>query len=76
MAGAEQKRLSECAAEWLSFSRFFNTKSIFHNEPGEIQLFSSRELMRQDTINLHFRVTDPDGLHQAQLLVPEILPDG
>ena len=74
MAGAEQKRLSKCAAEWLSFSRFFNTKSIFHNEPGEIQLLSPRTY-GQDTINFRFKVTDPDGLHQAQLLVPEILPD-
>ena len=71
LAGAAQNRLSKCAAEWLSVSRFFNTKSIFRNEPGEIQLFSSRALSR-DAINFHFKVTDPDGLHQAQLLVPEI----
>ena len=72
MAGAEQKRLSKCTAEWLSVSRFFNTKSIFHNEPGKIQLLSSQSYS-QDTISFRFEVTDPDGLHQAQLLVPEIL---
>ena len=74
MTSGSQNRLSKCAAEWLSVSRFFNTKSIFHNEPGEIQLLSLRTYS-QDTINLRFKVTDPDGLHQAQLLVPEILND-
>ena len=68
----KQTRLSKCAAEWLSVSRFFNTKSIFHNEPGEIQLLSLRTYS-QETISLRFKMTDPDGLHQAQLLVPDIL---
>ena len=72
MAGAEQNRLSNCAAEWLSVSRFFNTKSIVRNEPGEVQLLSLRTYS-QDVISFRFEVTDPDGLHQAQLLVPEIL---
>ena len=71
LAGGKQNRLSKCAAEWLSVSRFFNTKSIFRSEPGEIQLLSSRALSR-DAISFRFKVTDPDGLHQAQLLVPEI----
>ena len=74
MAAGEQKRLSKCAAEWLSVSRFFNTKSTFRNEPGKIQLLSLRTYS-QDAIHFHFRVTDPDGLHQAQLLVPDILKD-
>ena len=72
MGFGSANRLSKCAAEWLSVSRFFNTKSIFHNEPGEIQLLSLR-FYSQDTISFHFKVTDPDGLHQAQLLVPDIL---
>ncbi len=66
--------LSQCAAEWLSVSRFFNTKSTFHNEPGEIQLLSLRAYS-QDIVGIRFKVTDPDGLHQVQLLVPEILPN-
>ena len=71
VVGGRGFRLSKCAAEWLSVSRFFNTKSTFRNEPGEIQLLSMRAY-NQDSINLRFKVTDPDGLHQAQLLVPEI----
>ena len=72
MGFGSQNRLSKCAAEWLSVSRFFNTKSIFRNEPGEIQLLSLRTYS-EDIISLHFKVTDADGLHQAQLLVPDIL---
>ncbi len=74
LAGAAQNRLSKCAAEWLSVSRFFNTTAIFRNEPGEIQLLSLRALSR-DAISFRFKVADPDGLHQAQLLVPENLND-
>ena len=67
-------RLSKCAAEWLSVSRFFNAKTTFQNEPGEIKLLSVRAYS-QDVINLRFEVADPDVLHQAQVLVPEILND-
>ena len=72
MAGGKQNRLSKCAAEWLSVSRFFNNKPVFQNELGEIQLLPIRTY-NQNTISLRFQVTDPDGLHQAQLLVPYIL---
>ena len=30
----------------------------------------------KDTISIRFQVTDPDGLHQAQLLLPGITQDG
>ena len=72
MAFGNNNRLSKCAAEWLSVSRFFNTKSTFHNAPGQIQLLSL-QFYSQDTISFHFKVIDPDGLYQAQLLVPDIL---
>ena len=70
--GGRGFRLSKCDAEWLSVNRFFNTKPILRNEPGEIQLLPI-QTYNQDVINLHFKVTDPDGLHQAHLLVPTIL---
>ena len=70
--GGKGFSLSKCDAEWLSVSRFFNTKSKFDNAPGEIQFLPMRTY-NQDTISLRFQVTDPDGLHQAQLLVPAIL---
>ena len=71
VVGGSGFRLSKCAAEWLSVSRFFNTKSTFPNEPAEIQMLSMRTY-NQDSISLRFKVADPDGLHQAQLLLPEI----
>ena len=67
-------RLSKCAAEWLSVNRFFNTASTFHNDAGAIELLSL-EAYSDYVLNIRFKVTDPDGLHQAQLLVPDILPN-
>ncbi len=72
--GGNGFRLSKCEAEWLSVNRFFNTKPISSNTLGEIQ-FLSLQSYNKDVINLRFKVTDPDGLHQAQLLVPAILED-
>ena len=75
MAYGSQNRLSKCSAEWLSVSRFFNTEPISPNTPAEIQLLSMQAYSR-DTTRLHFKVTDSNGLHQAQLLVPDITQDG
>ena len=65
-------RLSSDAAEWLSVSPFFNTKQTNIQEPGEILPLPIRAYS-QDLIILRFKITDADGLHQAQLLVPTIL---
>ena len=75
MAYGSQSRLSVCSAEWLSVHHFFNTKPISPNIPGDIQLLSMRAYS-SDTISLRFKVTDPDGLHQAQLLLPELDTQG
>ena len=64
-----------CAAEWLSVSRFFNTDLVSANTPTQIQLLSV-QAYSQDTISIRFQVTDPDGLHQAHLLLPGITRDG
>ena len=75
MAYGSQSRLAKCSAEWLSVNHFFNTKPISRNAPADIQLLSIRAYGR-DTTSLRFKVTDPDGLHQAQLLLPELDPEG
>ena len=75
MAYGNQSRLAKCSAEWLSVSHFFNTESVSPNTPAEIQLLSTRAYSK-DTISFRFKVTDPDGLHQAQLLLPDITSDG
>lgn len=75
MAYGRQNRLSRCSAEWLSVNHFFNTKPIARNAPTDIQLLSTRAYSRE-TVSLRFKVTDPDGLHQAQLLLPELDTEG
>ena len=69
--GGRGFRFSECDAEWLSVSRFFNNTPVSNNSPGDIQLISTPTYSTEG-INIGFEVTDADGLHQAQLLVPEI----
>ena len=68
--GGRAFHLSSCAAEWLSVHRFFNTKPIDKNQRGSVSLLGLRASERSE-IHLRFQVNDPNGLHQAQLLVPE-----
>ena len=70
-----KNRLSECAAEWLSVSRFFNSNPKPNNSPGSIQLIS-KPRYSSDGISIRFKVTDADGLHQAQLLGAEKTEQG
>ena len=69
--GRNADKLSGCAAEWLNAHRYFNTgQSQSHfDTPTTIQMlppFASPPY----AIGLRFAVTDPDGVHQAQLLTP------
>ena len=59
-----QTRLSEDAAEWLSVHPYFNANSTGLDQNTTLEVISSR------TSRLKFQVTDADGLHQAQLLIP------
>ena len=68
--GGRGFRFSKCDTEWLSVSRFFNSKAVSENASGNIQLISV-PTYSPEGITLRFEVTDADGLHQAQLLVPE-----
>ena len=72
--GGSAFHLSTDAAEWLSVSRFFKSVPLAGNSRGDIQLISVPSYS-PGGINLNFQVTDPDGLHQAQLLVPTLLED-
>lgn len=68
--GGRGFRFSECDTEWLSVSRFFSNNPVSNNSPGNIQLISPPTYSTEG-VNIGFEVTDADGLHQAQLLVPE-----
>ena len=64
MGYGSQQRLSREAAAWLDASRLFNPSQPDLGQPAAIEVLSSR------AAQLRFQVTDEDGLHQAQLLIP------
>ncbi len=72
--GGARHRLSHCAAEWLDVSRFFNSVQTTFNEPTTIQMLSPLAYP-PNAISLRFEVTDTDGLHQAQLIIPTAAGD-
>ena len=74
--GASPDRLSKCAAKWLNVNRFFNTDQTAFDEPTSIQMLTpSAYLPNAKNFTLQFEVTDADGIHQAQLLVPVTAAD-
>ena len=64
MAYGSQQRLSREAAAWLDASRLFNPSQPDLGQPAAIEVLSNR------ADQLRFQLTDGDGLHQAQLLIP------
>ncbi len=71
MAYGTQSRLSNCAAEWLDAHPFFNRSQNGFNQTGFDQEGTTIEMLSQRDARLQFRVTDADGLHQAQLIAHE-----
>ena len=69
MAYGTQERLSHCAAEWLDAHRFFNNDPTALNKVTTIAMHPS-QASGPDSLRLQFELTDTDGLHQAQLIVP------
>ena len=61
-------KLSKCAAEWLDKSRFFNPNRPFFDKRATIEMLPLPDAA--DAIPLQFEITDEDGLHQVQLIVP------
>ena len=69
--GAHPNELSQCAAEWLDASRYFNTNQTSFDQHSTIQMLPTSLVSPPNTIRLQFEVSDPDGLHQAQLISAE-----
>ena len=68
--GDAPDRFSECATEWLSVSRFFNTDQIAFNDLTTLQMLTSETYPPNATsFPIIFQITDFDGIHQVQLLV-------
>ncbi|MCY3740191.1 MAG: dockerin type I domain-containing protein [Candidatus Poribacteria bacterium] len=74
--GAAPDRLSPCAAGWLAAGRFFNTDQTAFNEPTMLQMLTASSYApNAENLRLQFEVTDVDGIHQIQLLVPTTAED-
>ena len=59
---------SFCAAEWLDAHRYFNVGQSYTKEDQQTTIQMLPPLaVPPYAIRLRFEVTDPDGLHQAQL---------
>ena len=61
-------QLPKCAAEWLNVHRYFNPNPSAFDAPATIQMLPPSLVEPPATIRLQFEITDPDGLHLAQLL--------
>ena len=60
--------LSQCAAEWLDVHSAFNSNQPASTAAATIEMLPPSLASPPNTIRLRFKVTDPDGLHQVQLL--------
>ena len=74
MAYGSQERLSRCAVEWLDAHRFFNNDPTFSDNGAMLEMRASR-VSGENIRHLQFDLTDSDGLHQAQLLIPATAAD-
>ena len=61
---------SFCAAEWLDVNRYFNTSQNAFNEDTSVEMRAPSLGVPPYGIRLQFEISDPDGLHQAQLFAP------
>ena len=69
--------ISKCTAEFLDVHRYFNATRQSPNllRNTTIQMFPPSLVSPPNTIRLRFEVSDPDGLHQARLHIPEVTVD-
>ena len=64
---------SFCAAEWLSVHPAFNPGQPVSTRSATIKMLPPILASPPNTIRLRFEVTDLDGLHQAQLWIPDFV---
>ncbi len=73
-----KNKLSECAAGWLDVNPYFNSNDS--NNRVDSSLFKKRtsiemlppSLESPYGVRLRFTLSDPDGLHQAMLIIPSV----
>ena len=66
--GSDSDKLSQCAAEWLDVHSAFNSNQSASTAEATIEMLPPSLASPPNAIRLRFKVTDPDGLHQVQLL--------
>ncbi len=66
--GLFRHQLSKCTAEWLNVHRAFNPNPSAVNTNTKVEMFPPSLAAPPNVIRLRFKVADPDGLHQVQLL--------
>ena len=66
--GAYRDELAPCNTEWFDVNRYFNTRQTPSNS-GEtmIEMLPPSLAMPPNAILFRFKVTDPEGIHQARL---------
>ena len=68
-SGPDTLDLTYCAAEWLDGHPYFNYgQDKVVNDDTTLQMLPPMLASPPATIRLQFEITDPDGLHQAQLI--------
>ena len=61
--------ITSCGAGWLDKHRYFNPgQNTLVNDNTSIQMLPPTPVPASTAIRLRFEVTDPDGLHQAELV--------
>ncbi len=68
--GQNRNKLSQCATEWLDVSRYFNPNGRSQYGNTSVEMLTPNFVSPPTNIRLSFEVTDPEGLHQAQLYNP------
>ena len=62
---------SYCAAEWLDAHPAFKAGSTTRNGNTSIEILEPEFESSPNNIRFRFNVSDPDGIHQAKLLIPK-----
>ena len=66
--GTVRNRISKCSAEWLDVHPAFNIAQSTANTHTKVEMLPPSLAAAPNAIRLRFKVSDPDGLHQVQLL--------
>ncbi len=70
--GTVRNRISKCSAEWLDVHPAFNIAQSTANTDTKVEMLPPSLAAAPNAIRLRFKVSDPDGLHQVQLLIPTL----